>query len=92
MAQDEMMEEEFDDVVILVDEEEQEHAFVIIDMLEVDGSQYAILSPLEEEEESDDAIILRIAQDENGEEMLYDIEDDTEWQKVVDVWNASIEE
>lgn len=92
MAQDELMEEEFDDVVILVDEEDQEHAFVIIDMLEVDGSQYAILSPLEEEEESDDAIILRIAKDENGEEMLYDIEDDKEWQKVVDVWNASIEE
>ena len=61
-------------------------------MLEVEGSQYAVLSPIEDGEESEDAIILKVGLDTNGEEMLFDIEDDEEWEKVVDVWNNSLEE
>ena len=86
-----MMEEELDDVLILVDEEDQEHPFQMIDMVEVDGSQYAVLVPLEEGSDEDEAIILKIVLDENGEEVLYDIEDDDEWEKVVDIWNDSQE-
>lgn len=86
-----MMEEEMDDVLILVDEENQEHPFQMIDMVEVDGSQYAVLVPLEEGSDEDEAIILKIVLDENGEEVLYDIEDDEEWEKVVDIWNDSQE-
>ena len=86
-----MMEEELDDVLILVDEEDQEHPFQMIDMVEVDGSQYAVLVPLEEGSDEDEAIILKIVLDENGEEVLYDIEDDEEWEKVVDIWNDSQE-
>ena len=86
-----LMEEELDDVLILVDEEDQEHPFQMIDMVEVDGSQYAVLVPLEEGSDEDEAIILKIVLDENGEEVLYDIEDDDEWEKVVDIWNDSQE-
>lgn len=85
------MEEELEDVLILVDEEDQEHPFQMIDMVEVDGSQYAVLVPLEEGSDEDEAIILKIVVDENGEEVLYDIEDDEEWEKVVDIWNDSQE-
>ena len=91
MANEKMMEEELDDVLILVDEEDQEHPFQMIDMVEVDGSQYAVLVPLEEGSDEDEAIILKIVVDENGEEVLYDIEDDEEWEKVVDIWNDSQE-
>lgn len=86
-----MVEEELDNVLILVDEEDQEHPFEVIDMIEVDGNQYAVLTPLEEGAEEDEAIILKIVTDENGEEMLLDIEDDEEWEKVVDIWNDSLE-
>lgn len=86
-----MMDEELDDVLILVDEEDQEHPFQMIDMVEVDGNQYAVLVPLEEGAEENEAIILKIVLDENGEEVLYDIEDDEEWEKVVDIWNDSQE-
>lgn len=89
MKNEEVMEES---VVLLVDEEGKEHEFQLVDMLEVEGSQYAVLSPLEEGEESEEAIILKVALDSNGEEVLYDIEDDEEWEKVVDVWNDSLEE
>lgn len=86
-----MVDEEMDDVLILVDDENQEHPFQMIDMVEVDGAQYAVLVPLEEDAEDDEAIILKIVVDENGEEVLYDIEDDDEWEKVVDIWNDSQE-
>ena len=86
-----MMDDELDDVLILVDEEDQEHPFQMIDMVEVDGNQYAVLVSLEEGAEEDEAIILKIVLDENGEEVLYDIEDDEEWEKVVDIWNDSQE-
>ena len=89
MANEKMMEEELDDVLILVDEEDQEHPFQMIDMVEVDGNKYAVLVPLEEGSDEDEAIILKIVEDENGEEVLYDIEDDEEWEKVVDIWNDS---
>lgn len=85
------MEEEMDDVLILIDEDDQEHPFQMIDMVEVDGSRYAVLVPQEEGAEEDEAIILKIVEDENGEEVLYDIEDDEEWEKVVDIWNDSQE-
>ena len=86
-----MTDEELDDVLILIDEEDQEHPFQMIDMVEVDGNKYAVLVPLEEDAEVDEAIILKIVEDENGEEVLYDIEDDEEWEKVVDIWNDSQE-
>ena len=86
-----MTDEELDDVLILIDEEDQEHPFQMIDMVEVDGNKYAVLVPLEEDAEVDEAIILKIMEDENGEEVLYDIEDDEEWEKVVDIWNDSQE-
>ena len=79
-------------VVLLVDEEVKEHEFQLVDMLEVEGSQYAVLSPIEDGEESEEAIILKVGLDTNGEEMLFDIEDDEEWEKVVEVWNNSLEE
>ena len=41
-----------------------------------------LVFPLEEDAEEDEAIILKIVEDENGEEVLYDIEDDEEWEKV----------
>ena len=91
MANEKMMEEELDDVLILVDEENQEHPFQMIDMVEVDGNKYAVLVPLEEGSDEDEAIILKIVEDENGEVVLYDIEDDEEWEKVVDIWNDSQE-
>lgn len=77
--------------VILVDEDGVEHEFLYLDLIECDGSEYVILEPAEEEEEPE-AIILKITKDENGEELLVDIEDDDEWEKVADLWQESLEE
>lgn len=80
-------------VIVLVDEDGQEHEFALVDVIEVEGTEYAILQPLEEseDEELNEAIILKITKDENGEELLVDIEDDEEWEKVADAWQDMIE-
>jgi uncharacterized protein YrzB (UPF0473 family) len=79
--------EEFD-TVVLTDEEGKDHEFLHLDTLEVEGSTYFVLLPIseEDEEEGDEAIILKLGKDAEGGEMLLDIEDDEEWEKVADVW------
>ena len=82
--------------IILVDEDGVEHAFVMLDAIEVDGGQYAILQPvldeLEDEDIEPEAIILKFETDDKGEEVLVDIEDDEEWEKVADAWQDIVEE
>ncbi|MHB1406957.1 MAG: DUF1292 domain-containing protein [Desulfitobacteriaceae bacterium] len=79
--------EEFD-TIILTDDEGKDHEFLHLDTLEVDGSTYFVLMPINEQddEEADEAIILKLGHDENGNEMLLDIENDEEWEKVADAW------
>jgi len=84
------------DTVVLTDEDGKEHEFAIVDVIEVEGKDYAILLPMgeeaEDEEAEGDAVILRIDTDENGEDVLVDIEDDDEWEKVAEAWEALVEE
>jgi uncharacterized protein YrzB (UPF0473 family) len=78
--QDETEEETFD-VVVLNDDEGNEHEFMHLATLEVEGNTYFVLLPMEETEEDDEeaeAIILKVVQDENGEDMLVDVEDEEE--------------
>jgi uncharacterized protein YrzB (UPF0473 family) len=87
--------EEFD-TIILTDEEGEDHEFLHLDTLEVDGSTYFVLMPIleveeeseseDEDEDADEAIILKLGKDDQGNEMLIDIDDDEEWEKVADAW------
>lgn len=79
---------EHDEVVTLIDEEGKEHDFTVVDVIEVDGMEYAILLPAQED--SDEAIILKFDKDEDGNEILVDIEDDEEWEKVADAWEEMV--
>lgn len=81
---------EADEVVTLVDEEGAEHDFTLIEIIEVDGSEYAILLPVNEDD--NEAIILKLAKDEEGNDLLVDIEDDEEWEKVADAYEEMIAE
>ncbi|TEB06576.1 hypothetical protein Psch_00108 [Pelotomaculum schinkii] len=81
---------EQEEVITLVDEEGAEHDFTVVDIINVDGSEYAILLPVEEE--NDEAIILKFTHDDEGNELLVDIEDDEEWEKVADAWEEMLAE
>lgn len=75
---------EQDEVITLVDEEGQECDFAVVDIIELGDFNYAILLPADEE--TNEAIILKIISDEDGSDILVDIEDDEEWEKVASTW------
>jgi len=86
--------EEFD-TVVLTDDEGKDHEFLHLDTLELEGSTYFVLMPTSEDEsedeDADEAIILKLGKDAEGGEMLLDIEDDEEWEKVADAWETLVE-
>jgi len=92
------VEEERDDLVVLTDEDGKDHEFSVIDIVQVDGRDYAILSPMDdsledqEGEDEDIIVIFRMETDEKGEDVLVEIEDDEEWEKVAETWEDMLEE
>lgn len=76
---------EQEEIITLTDDEGNEHEFVLIDVLKVEDIDYAILLPADEE--SEEGIILKIIEGEDGGELLVEIDDDEEWEKVAALWN-----
>ncbi len=68
--------------ITLKDEEGNDHEFEILDVIEVDDSEYAILAGVE----SDEAIALRVEVNDDGQQFLVDISDDQEWNRVAEAW------
>ena len=79
-----------DDLVVLIDEDNHEHTFQVLERIELNGQEYAILVPWDEDDD-DSAIPLKIVV-EDGEELLYDIDDDDEWEAIVEFWNNYVDE
>ncbi len=86
--------EEREDILILVDEEGNEHDFALIDRIEVNNNDYAILVPViyTDEGEGDevmlgeDAYIFRV-EELDEEDSLVEVDDEDEWNKVASAWN-----
>ena len=76
-----------ENIINLIDENGVESQFEIILTLEAEGKEYAILMPVEEEE-AEEALVFRIEQGE----ILVPLEDDKEYEIVVDVYNTLMEE
>lgn len=56
------------DKITLIDENNNEVEFTVVDYLEIDDNRYVVLLPDEDPEEG--AIILRVEQDDDGEDIL----------------------
>lgn len=69
-----------EETITLVDEQGNEHEFDLLEMVEVDGCQYAVLLPTESPEKG--AVLLRLEKDEKGADVLVHVEDDEEFEKV----------
>ncbi|MFZ5351127.1 MAG: DUF1292 domain-containing protein [Bacillota bacterium] len=85
------------DVILLYDEDGNESEFEVVATLEVDENEYAILLPKDEDrdpdvEEVEEAYILRIEQDENGEDVLVGIEDEEELNMVIEAYEELVKE
>lgn len=89
------MENEENQLIETVDEDGNVINFELYDIVEVDGQEYALLLPAEEEEDdSDEAeiVIMRLTKD--GEDYIFEtIEEDDEFNKVAEyVENLTDEE
>ncbi len=84
MELDEDLGDETENLITLQDEEGNEHEFAVVDIIEVDGREYALLMPNEAEEgetegEDDDSVLVLRFEDDT----LVMIEDEEEFNRVV---------
>lgn len=82
--------EEKENIVILTDEDGVDSEFEIVTILNVDNNEYCVLYPVDSED--DDAIVLKLIQDDKGDDMLTEIEDDDEFEKVAEAYEEWAEE
>lgn len=72
-------EEGLDNIIVLNDENGEEVPFEFLDLIELDGEEYVVLLPVEEdEEEAGEVVILKVEDTESEEEESYVSVDDEE--------------
>jgi uncharacterized protein YrzB (UPF0473 family) len=74
-----MTEEERDDIVVLLDEDGKEVEFEYLDTIEMNEEDFVVLLPLDEnqeEQEEGGVVILKIEQNEKGEDTFVSIDDE----------------
>lgn len=91
------MTEERDDIVVLVDEEGNEKEFEYLDIVEMNNKEYVVLLPLEENEtrkdgEGEEVLILRIEQNEDGEDVFASVDDSEELNQVFEQFKKQAED
>ena len=70
------MNEELDNIVILNDENGEEVRFEFLDLIELDGEEYLVLLPADDET-SDEVVILKVEDtDSDDEEAYVSVEDE----------------
>ena len=91
------MDEDFDlGVVSVVDEDGVEHQFEVLDAIETDQGRFVALTSYYESEEDvpegDDELIILQVQEENGEEMLLPVEDETLFDELAEIFEGRLAE
>ncbi len=91
---EEPMDEQRENIIQLQDEQGNDVDFEHLMTLEHEGSYYVVLEAVEDLEDcmEGEAIILKIVQDENGEDTYVTIEDENELKTVFDKCMAAMEE
>ncbi len=78
MDENNVPEEELDNIIVLNDENGEEVKFEFLDLVELDGEEYVVLLPAEEDEEEGEVVILKVEDTESEEEESYVSVDDEE--------------
>ena len=88
------MTEELDNIIVLNDEEGNEVQFEFLDLVELDGEEYVVLLPLEEDEEEEgEVVILKVEDTESETEESYvSVDDEEVLQKVFDIFREKFKD
>ena len=71
-------------VVLFTDDHGNEIEFEFLDLIDYDGEQYAVLLPAEEG--ADEALVMRLVPDEDGQEVYVNVEDDAVMNAVYEIF------
>lgn len=82
--------EELDDIIELNDENGNKVRFKVIDIIEYNSEEYAILYLLGEENDDHLAVILKILSSEDGGETYVSVEDENTLQTVFDIYHEKL--
>lgn len=86
---------EDDNIVVLNDEDGKEVKFEFLDLIELDGEEYVVLLPVEEEEnEPGEVVILQIedSDDDSEEESYVSVEDEEVLNKVFEIFKEKFKD
>lgn len=72
------LDEELDNIIILNDEDGNEVKFEFLDLIELDGEEYIVLLPTEEDDEDGEVVILKVEDTDSEDEESYVSVDDQE--------------
>ncbi|EPY6472811.1 DUF1292 domain-containing protein [Clostridium sporogenes] len=78
------------DTITLTDEEGKETEFEVITKLDIEDKEYVVVVP--KDEEVDEAIALRIDNNDKGEEILVPVEEDEEFNMVAEAYELLFSE
>ena len=72
------LDQELDNIIVLNDEDGNEVKFEILDLIELDGEEYIVLLPTEEDDEDGEVVILKVEDTDSEDEESYVSVDDQE--------------
>lgn len=87
--------EQYNNIVELIDEQGESVEFEYLMNLDYGGREYILLRPIDQvdqDDEEDEVVILRVEQDENGDDVYTSIEDEKEANEILAAFNEIINE
>lgn len=87
-------EEELDNIIVLNDENGEEVPFEFLDLIELEGEEYVVLLPVEEDEEdAGEVVILKVEDTDSEEEESYvSVEDEEILNKVFEMFKEKFKD
>lgn len=87
-------EEELDNIIVLNDENGEEVPFEFLDLIELEGEEYVVLLPVEEDEEdAGEVVILKVEDTDSEEEESYvSVEDEDTLNKVFEIFKEKFKD
>ena len=86
--------EELDNIIVLNDENGEEVPFEFLDLIELEGEEYVVLLPVEEDEEdAGEVVILKVEDTDSEEEESYvSVEDEDTLNKVFEIFKEKFKD
>ncbi len=81
-----------ENVIVLTDDEGNETEFEFIDLIELDGKEYVVLLPTEEEENEEGEVVILKVEAQGEEESYVSVDDEEEANKVFEMFKEKFKD